>query len=87
MPQKIIERVMNEKISILLDDLLQSIAVSNYSVKGINCLLPYDTSEDIKKLIPKLLNELNEQFLIKEYDSYKFGYFLSDKFVSYPIII
>ena len=71
---------MNKGILDQIDSLLQEIPLSEYSVKGVNCLLPCDCSQDVKKLIGPLLIELKEFLGKDDHDSYKFGYFLSEKF-------
>lgn len=71
---------MNQEILDQINVLVTEIPLAEYFTKGVNCLLPCDTSQDVKKLIGPLLMEMKE-FLKKEYyDSYKFGHFLTEKF-------
>lgn len=70
---------MNKEILDQIDVLLIEIPLSEYSIKGVNCLLPCDCSQDVKKLIGPLLIELKEFLGKEDYDSYKFGYFLTEK--------
>ena len=71
---------MNKEILDQIDVLVKEIPLADYSIKGVNCLLPCDCSQDIKKLISPLLIELKEFLNKEDYDSYKFGYFLTEKF-------
>lgn len=71
---------MREEILAKIDALLGEIPAAEYSIKGVNCLLPCDSSQDVKKLISPLLNELKEHLRGEDYDSYKFGHFLTEKF-------
>ncbi len=74
-------RQSNTDVLNQINALLQEIPlVMDYPIKGINCLMPFDCSEDIKRVLPPLLNELKGHLAVKEYDSYKFGHFLSEKF-------
>lgn len=71
----------NSEIFNHIDALLQEIySIKEYPIKGINCLMPIDCSGDVRKVLPPLLIELKEHLNVKEYDSYKFGHFLSTKF-------
>lgn len=71
---------MSQEILDQIDVLVREIPIADYSVKGVNCLLPCDCSQDVKKLIAPLLIELKEFLNTKDYDSYKFDYFLVEKF-------
>lgn len=70
---------MREEILAEIDVLLEEIPSAEYSIKGVNCLLPCDSSQDVKRLISPLLNELKEHLKGEDYDSFKFGHFLSEK--------
>lgn len=71
---------MSQEILDQIDVLVREIPIADYSVKGVNCLLPCDCSQDVKKLIAPLLIELKEFLNTEDYDSYKFDYFLVEKF-------
>jgi hypothetical protein len=71
---------MSQEILDQIDVLVREIPIVDYSVKGVNCLLPCDCSQDVKKLIAPLLIELKEFLNTEDYDSYKFDYFLVEKF-------
>lgn len=74
---------MEMKILDQIDRILSQIPlISDYPVKGINCLLPCDTSKDIKVIFPALLNEL-KNVLSEEmggYDSDRFSNLLEQEF-------
>ena len=66
-----------------IDNLLNQIPLINeYPVKGINCLLPGDTSKDIKNVLPALLNDLKDILNVDmgRYDSNRLCQLLELKF-------
>ena len=71
---------MNKEILDQIDVLATEIPLAEYSIKGVNCLLPCDSSQDVKKLVGPLLIEMKEYLKSEDYDSYKFGHFLIEKF-------
>ena len=64
-----------------INALLKDIFIKEYPIKGINRLLPCDCSNDVKNVLPSLLNELKKLLEAKVLDSFKFGYFICEKFL------
>lgn len=71
------------KILDQIDQILVQIPlIAEYPIKGINLLLPCDTSKDIKSIFPVLLNEL-KNILSEEmgrYDSDRLRNLLEQEF-------
>lgn len=76
-----VNRNMNDGIIEQIGALLADISAAEDSEKkGINSLLPIDSVKDVKKILGPLLVELKGFVITREYDSYRFGHFLSEKF-------
>lgn len=65
----------------LIDDLLKELTVAPpFPVKGINCLLPCDSSLDIKHVFSPLLLKLKDELMKSEPNSFAIGQLVSEKF-------